>query len=166
MFMHRKSHYFRWSPVNEHNKFFAIATMGVAIGTIFIYPMVGLLLEAYDWQVWKSRMEIGGKTCRFCKVIWDVNVTTRWLLYYHALTIEFNFTGNYFNSLHWQTVFYLGGVAAFAWCVAWYFFVTDDPTTHKCISRREVDFILVNLTIMHIRPRQHHSNKITLSKIC
>lgn len=82
----------RWSPQNEQNKFSALASMGGTFGTIFIYPAVGLVLGAYNWQV----------------------------------------------------VFYLGGVIAFAWCAAWYFLVTDEPTAHKCISRAEVDFIMAN----------------------
>ena len=66
--------------------------MGGTFGTIFIYPAVGLLLEAFSWQA----------------------------------------------------PFYLGGVAAFAWCAAWSFLVTDEPTAHKCISREEADFIMAN----------------------
>ena len=41
---------FRWSPQNEQNKFSALASMGGTFGTIFIYPAVGLVLEAYNWQ--------------------------------------------------------------------------------------------------------------------
>ena len=40
----------RWSPQNEQNKFSALASMGGTFGTIFIYPAVGLLLEAAGWK--------------------------------------------------------------------------------------------------------------------
>ena len=40
----------RWSPQNEQNKFSALASMGGTFGTIFIYPAVGILLEASGWK--------------------------------------------------------------------------------------------------------------------
>eukprot|EP00095_Tigriopus_kingsejongensis_P004809 maker-scaffold182_size278544-snap-gene-1.27 protein:Tk04809 transcript:maker-scaffold182_size278544-snap-gene-1.27-mRNA-1 annotation:"inorganic phosphate cotransporter" len=40
----------RWTATNEHAKFAALASMGGTFGTIFIYPVSGMILTKYDWQ--------------------------------------------------------------------------------------------------------------------
>lgn len=41
----------RWTAEDEHARFAALASMGGTFGTIFIYPLCGMILSAYNWQV-------------------------------------------------------------------------------------------------------------------
>lgn len=40
----------RWTAQTEQSKFYALATMGGTFGTIFIYPICGLILDNYNWK--------------------------------------------------------------------------------------------------------------------
>lgn len=45
----------------------------------------------------------------------------------------------------WPSIFYLLGIAGFAWCFFWYIYVTDTPQKHSKISEKERDYIVKSL---------------------
>uniref|UniRef100_A0A3Q0QU58 Sialin n=1 Tax=Amphilophus citrinellus TaxID=61819 RepID=A0A3Q0QU58_AMPCI len=50
-------------------------------------------------------------------------------------------TGFICQMLGWPAVFYLCGSAGCLWAVFWFIFVSDDPRTHRRISKEERDYI-------------------------
>ena len=42
----------------------------------------------------------------------------------------------------WESVFYIIGSITVIWCIFWFLYVTNDPTTHKGISKAEKEKIL------------------------
>jgi predicted MFS family arabinose efflux permease len=50
------------------------------------------------------------------------------------------------NAWGWEAVFYLSGVLALVWCVAWWLLVFDTPDMHPRISREERQYLKDNLT--------------------
>lgn len=46
--------------------------------------------------------------------------------------------------LPFKAVYYLSGAFGLIWFVVWMMVITDEPTTHKLISRQELDYILAN----------------------
>jgi ACS family sodium-dependent inorganic phosphate cotransporter len=46
----------------------------------------------------------------------------------------------------WEAVFYVSGVLAISWCVAWWLLVFDTPDKHPRISREEKQYLKENLT--------------------
>ncbi|XP_037650300.1 sialin-like [Sebastes umbrosus] len=51
-------------------------------------------------------------------------------------------TGYICQTLGWPAVFYLCGGAGCLWAVFWFIFVSDDPRTHRRISKEERDYII------------------------
>ncbi|KAF7643176.1 hypothetical protein LDENG_00244060 [Lucifuga dentata] len=51
-------------------------------------------------------------------------------------------TGFLCQILGWPWVFYCCGTAGCFWAVAWFIFVSDDPRTHRRISKEERDYII------------------------
>ncbi|XP_061787380.1 sialin isoform X2 [Nerophis lumbriciformis] len=51
-------------------------------------------------------------------------------------------TGYLCQALGWPSVFYLCGGAGCLWAVLWFMFVSDDPRTHRRISKEERDYIV------------------------
>lgn len=51
-------------------------------------------------------------------------------------------TGFICQTLGWPAVFYLCGGAGCLWAVCWFLFVSDDPRTHRRISKEERDYII------------------------
>ncbi|XP_061903325.1 sialin isoform X2 [Entelurus aequoreus] len=51
-------------------------------------------------------------------------------------------TGYLCQALGWPAVFYLCGGAGCLWAVLWFMFVSDDPRTHRRISKEERDYIV------------------------
>ncbi|XP_013885964.1 sialin isoform X2 [Austrofundulus limnaeus] len=51
-------------------------------------------------------------------------------------------TGLISEKLGWPAVFYLCGGAGCLWAVFWFSFVSDDPRTHRRISKEERDYII------------------------
>ncbi|XP_071356297.1 sialin isoform X1 [Trachinotus anak] len=51
-------------------------------------------------------------------------------------------TGFICQTLGWPAVFYLCGGAGCLWAVFWFIFVSDDPRTHRGISKEERDYII------------------------
>ncbi|XP_021924654.1 putative inorganic phosphate cotransporter isoform X2 [Zootermopsis nevadensis] len=49
------------------------------------------------------------------------------------------------NAWGWEAVFYVSGVLAFVWCVAWWLLVFDTPDQHPRISRDERQYLKDNL---------------------
>lgn len=54
-------------------------------------------------------------------------------------------TGFICQTLGWPAVFYLCGGAGCLWAVFWFIFVSDDPRTHRRISKMERDYIINSL---------------------
>uniref|UniRef100_UPI0037E8DAD6 sialin n=1 Tax=Semicossyphus pulcher TaxID=241346 RepID=UPI0037E8DAD6 len=54
-------------------------------------------------------------------------------------------TGFICQTLGWPAVFYLCGGAGCLWAVFWFIFVSDDPRTHRRISKEERDYIISSL---------------------
>ncbi|KAM9384495.1 sialin-like [Pholidichthys leucotaenia] len=51
-------------------------------------------------------------------------------------------TGYLCETLGWPNMFYLFGGAGCLWAVFWFIFVSDDPRTHRRISKEERDYII------------------------
>ncbi|KAM3596534.1 uncharacterized protein V6R79_016204 [Siganus canaliculatus] len=51
-------------------------------------------------------------------------------------------TGYICQTLGWPAVFYICGGAGCLWAVVWFIFVSDDPRTHRRISKEERDYII------------------------
>lgn len=51
-------------------------------------------------------------------------------------------TGYICQTLGWPAVFYLCGSAGCLWAFFWFIFVSDDPRTHRRISKEERDYII------------------------
>ncbi|KAG7219322.1 hypothetical protein INR49_003440 [Caranx melampygus] len=51
-------------------------------------------------------------------------------------------TGYICQTLGWPAVFYLCGGAGCLWSIFWFIFVSDDPRTHRQISKEERDYII------------------------
>ncbi|XP_040909521.1 sialin isoform X2 [Toxotes jaculatrix] len=51
-------------------------------------------------------------------------------------------TGFICQTLGWPAVFYLCGGAGCLWSIFWFIFVSDDPRTHRRISKEERDYII------------------------
>ncbi|XP_028249561.1 sialin-like [Parambassis ranga] len=51
-------------------------------------------------------------------------------------------TGFICQKLGWPAVFYICGGAGCLWAVFWFVFVSDDPRTHRRISKEERDYII------------------------
>lgn len=49
----------------------------------------------------------------------------------------------------WEAVFYVSGVLALVWCVAWWLLVFDTPDQHPRISHEEKQYLKDNLTQQH-----------------
>ena len=64
----------------------------------------------------------------------------------------------------WAAVFHVSFVATAAWCVLWYFCVTDDPADHKWISEEEKVFILNN-RVASLRSTQSAERSFPLKAI-
>ncbi|KAK1880490.1 Sialin [Dissostichus eleginoides] len=54
-------------------------------------------------------------------------------------------TGLISQSLGWPAVFYLCGAAGCLWAVVWFIFISDDPRTHRRISKEERDYIIKSI---------------------
>ncbi len=62
----------RWAARGEQAKFSAVASMGGTFGTIFIYPVVGLIIKYYDWE---SAFVLGGIVSLLWCLFWFFLVT-------------------------------------------------------------------------------------------
>ncbi|XP_041810637.1 sialin [Chelmon rostratus] len=51
-------------------------------------------------------------------------------------------TGYICQTLGWPAVFYICGGSGCLWAVLWFIFVSDDPRTHRRISKEERDYII------------------------
>lgn len=62
----------RWTAEDEHARFAALASMGGTFGTIFIYPLCGMILSAYNWQ---AVFYISGAVISLWCVVWFQMIT-------------------------------------------------------------------------------------------
>ncbi|KAK3877665.1 hypothetical protein Pcinc_017627 [Petrolisthes cinctipes] len=46
------------------------------------------------------------------------------------------------KAMRWEAVFYIQGCIGLVWCAAWFFIVADSPSTHKTISKVELEYIV------------------------
>ncbi len=58
-------------------------------------------------------------------------------------------------------MFYTAGGVCLAWCLAWFFLVTDDPETHPFVSHQELAVIQANRVI----PEKKGSLRVPLLSI-
>ena len=107
--------FYRWALGTELATFIAISMVGGTFGTAVTYPIGGLLLHKFDWEVrqtWKRS---------FLPVVRLICVT-------------------YF----FQSLFYFSGFCGMFWLIIWTIFASNDPLQNRFVSSNETELILQN----------------------
>lgn len=101
-----------WAPPLERSTLLAISNSGSLIGNVLAFSSI------------------------FFKII-NINLIQKALTF---LIGGFLCAGQFLGG--WPSVFYLTGLSGLIWCFVWILTVNDSPSSQKCISAEESNYIL------------------------